>query len=92
VTFRLPKSVAGGLDDLIEFYPSMAGSTVEDAVLLESTTGADIDAFTILTTPGAGMRVNARLGSACAGPYLFWTEKGAVQRSSTNPTDLFPSE
>ena len=79
------------LDDVVERYPTVRGSTEEDGVLLYAYTNVGIDAFTVLATPGAGMRVDARIGSYCGGPYLFWTDEGDVQNSSTNPTELFPS-
>jgi hypothetical protein len=80
------------VEDVIERYPSEPGSTVEGAVFLSAFTADDIDAFTLLATPGAGMRVDANIDGHCGGPYLFWTEGGAVKTSPTNPTDLFASE
>jgi hypothetical protein len=79
-------------EDVIQRYPSEPGSTVEDAVLLAAFTADGIDAFTLLATPGAGMRVDAKLDGYCGGPYLFWTDGGKVRTSPTNPTDLFPSD
>ena len=64
----------------------------DDGVVLDAITTDGIDAFTVLATPGAGMRVNATIDGYCAGPYVFWTENGDVENSSTNPTDLFPTD
>jgi hypothetical protein len=66
--------------------------TFDDGVVLDAITTDGIDAFTVLATPGAGMRINATIDGFCAGPYLFWTEDGEVENSSTNPTDLFPTD
>ena len=63
-----------------------------DGVILDAITTDGIDAFTVLATPGAGMRVDATIDGYCAGPYVFWTEDGEVENSSTNPTDLFPTD
>ncbi len=65
--------------------------TFDDGVVLDAITTDGIDAFTVLATPGAGMRVNATIDGYCAGPYVFWTEDGDVENSSTNPTNLFPA-
>jgi hypothetical protein len=77
--------------DVVQRYPTVPGSTEEDGVLLDAETDFGIDAFTLLATPGAGMRVEAAIGGYCGAPYLFWTDDGQVRNSTTNPTDLFPS-
>jgi hypothetical protein len=79
------------LYDVVQRYPTVPGSTEEDGVLLDTETDVGIDAFTLLATPGAGMRVEAVIGDYCGGPYLFWTDDGRVRNSTTSATDLFPS-
>jgi hypothetical protein len=64
----------------------------EDGVVLDAVTTDAIDAFVVFATPGAGMRVDATIDGFCAGPYVFWTEDGDVRHSTTNPTDLFPTD
>lgn len=78
------------LEDLIERFPTTAGSTEEDGVLLDSITDTEYDAFTVQATPGAGMTVTATLDGYCAGPYVFWLEDGEVVHSRTASTELFP--
>ena len=77
-------------EDIIERFPSMAGSREEDGVLLDSLVDDDIDAFTVFATPGAGMFVSAQLDGECGGPFLFWTDGGEVETSATEATELFP--
>jgi hypothetical protein len=64
----------------------------DDGVVLDAVTTDAIDAFVVFATPGAGMRVDATIDGFCAGPYVFWTEDGDVRHSTTNPTDLFPTD
>jgi hypothetical protein len=77
-------------DDIIQRYPSIAGSQEEDGVHLDSLTDEDIDAFTVFATPGAGMFVSVQIDGHCAGPCLFWTDGGDVVNSETEATELFP--
>jgi hypothetical protein len=77
--------------DIIQRYPSMAGSTEEDGVHLDSLTDDDdIDAFSVFATPGAGMFVSASIDGNCGGPFFFWTDGGDVKTSKTEATELFP--
>ena len=81
--------------ELLDFGPETLDDedildSFENSVVLDAITTDGIDAFSVLATPGAGMRVDATIDGFCAGPYVFWTEDGDVEHSSTNPTDLFP--
>jgi hypothetical protein len=78
------------LEDLIERFPTTAGSSDEDGVLLDSITDTEYDAFAVQATPGTGVTVTATLDGYCAGPYVFWLEDGEVVHSHTASTDLFP--
>jgi hypothetical protein len=63
-----------------------------EAVGFTTDTTYDVDAFTLATAPGAGLRVDALLDGACAGPYLSWSENGEVVGSPTQVTELYPLE
>jgi hypothetical protein len=63
-----------------------------EAVHFTTETAFDVDAFTLATEPGAGLRVDALLDDACAGPYLSWSEHGVVVGSPTQVTELYPVE
>jgi hypothetical protein len=63
-----------------------------EAVHFLTETAYDVDAFTVQTEPGAGLRVDAVLDEACAGPYLSWSEEGTVVGSPTQVTELYPLE
>jgi hypothetical protein len=63
-----------------------------EAVRFTTETTFDVDAFTLATEPGAGLRVDALLDDACAGPYLSWSENGEVVGSPTQVTELYPVE
>lgn len=63
-----------------------------EAVRFTSETDFDVDAFTLATEPGAGLRVDVLLDDACAGPYLSWSENGTVVGSPTQVTELYPLE
>jgi hypothetical protein len=62
------------------------------AVRFTTETTYDVDAFTLATDPGAGLRVDVLLDDACAGPYLSWSENGFVVGSPTQVTELYPLE
>jgi hypothetical protein len=80
----------GTESDVIERYPTMAGSLEEDGVWLNSFTDEDIDAFTVFATPDIGMFVSVAIDGHCGGPFLFWTDGGEVRSSQTEATELFP--
>lgn len=61
-----------------------------EAVHFTTETSYDVDAFTLATEPGAGLRVDVLLDEACAGPYLSWSENGVVVGSPTQVTELYP--
>jgi len=63
-----------------------------EAVHFLTQTSLDVDAFTLQTDPGAGLRVDVVLDDECAGPYLSWSENGAVVGSPTQVTELYPLE
>lgn len=63
-----------------------------EAVSFTTETTYDVDAFTLATEPGAGLRVDVLLDDACAGPYLSWSENGVVVGSPTQVTELYPLE
>jgi hypothetical protein len=63
-----------------------------EAVRFTTETTYDVDAFTLATDPGAGLRVDVLLDDACAGPYLSWSEHGVVVGSPTQVTELYPLE
>lgn len=63
-----------------------------EAVHFMADTAYDVDAFTLATDPGAGLRVDVLLDDACAGPYLSWSENGEVVGSPTQVTELYPLE
>jgi hypothetical protein len=63
-----------------------------EAVRFTTETAYDVDAFTLATDPGAGLRVDVLLDDACAGPYLSWSEYGVVVGSPTQVTELYPVE
>jgi hypothetical protein len=63
-----------------------------EAVHFLTETSFDVDAFTLETDPGAGLRVDAVLDDACAGPYLSWSENGVVVGSPTQVTEIYPLE
>jgi len=57
-----------------------------------SETATDLDAFTLVTDPGAGLRVDALLDGACAGPFVSWIEESDVVASRTQVMDIHPLE
>lgn len=62
------------------------------SVQLLATTEGDLDGFTVGTTPGATLRVDALLDGSCANRYLFWIGDGALHSGApSNPVDLVPS-
>lgn len=63
-----------------------------EAARFTTETTYDVDAFTLATDPGAGLRVDVLLDDACAGPYLSWSENGVVVGSPTQVTELYPLE
>jgi hypothetical protein len=63
-----------------------------EAVRFTTETTYDVDAFTLATDPGAGLRLDVLLDDTCAGPYLSWSENGSVVGSPTQVTELYPVE
>jgi hypothetical protein len=63
-----------------------------ETVAFVSETGSDIDAFTLETAPGTGVRVDALLDGACAGPFVSWIEYDEIVGSPTQAVDLYPLE
>jgi hypothetical protein len=80
------------LDDVIEWYPGTQGSSVEDAVRLDSVTDYDTDAFTFRASAGAGVWVSATLDGACGAPFLIWLDDGRDTSSSSEMVELTPDE
>jgi hypothetical protein len=64
-----------------------------DAVRILTFTEGDVDAFTLQTTPGSTLRLEAYLDvKYCAGPYLYWFSGGEVRNSSSTVTEFTPVE
>ncbi len=62
-----------------------------DAVRIMTFTEGDGDAFTLQTTPGSTLRLEAYLDVRyCAGPYLYWFSGGEVHNSSSTVTEFTP--
>jgi hypothetical protein len=78
------------VDDVIEWYPGTQGSSVEDAVRLDSLTAVDIDAFTFRTAAGAGIWVSASLDGTCGEPFLIWLDDGRDRASTSEMIELVP--
>lgn len=64
-----------------------------DAVRILTFTEGDVDAFTLQTTPGSTLRLEAYLDvKYCAGPYMYWYSGGEVQNSASVITEFTPTE
>jgi len=64
-----------------------------DAVRILTFTEGDVDAFTLQTTPGSTLRLEAYLDvKYCAGPYMYWFSGGEVQNSASVVTEFTPTE
>ncbi len=66
------------------------GDPDPNAVQLLTTTGDDIDAFTLQTEPGAGVSVDVLLDGACGGTYVSWLAGDEIVASDAQVTELFP--
>ena len=80
------------LTDVIEWYPGTQGSSVEDAVRLESITDYDVDGFTFETAAGAGIWISASLDGACGEPFLIWLEEGRDTSTTSEMLELIPED
>ena len=64
-----------------------------DAVRIMTFTEGDLDAFTLATTPGSTLRLEAYLDvKYCGGPYMYWFSGGEVQSSASVVTEFTPAE
>jgi hypothetical protein len=79
--------------DFLADSPLSHDSEERNAVRLLTFTEADTDAFTLQTTPGSSLRLEAYLDvDYCAGPYLYWFSGGEVRNSPSTTTELTPVE
>jgi hypothetical protein len=79
--------------DFLADSPSTPDSEERDAVRLMTFTESDTDAFTLQTTPGSSLRLEAYLDvKYCAGPYLYWYSGGEVRNSPSTTTEFIPTE
>jgi hypothetical protein len=75
-------------NDFLARAPGTAGS---DAVNLNAVTDYDIDAFTLMATPGTTLEVSLTLDGQCALSFFFWLENGQVVSDNETLVDLTPS-
>ena len=77
-------------EDFLAAAPS-PDADMADGVRLTSFNTTDIDAFTVKTTPGTALRVEAYLDvQDCSGQYVHWLQDGALTDGTSTVTILQP--